>query len=570
LEYGGQTVNTALTNKIILIIALLLGSFFRFYELQNNPPGFYSDEASYAYNAYSTLHTGKDEYGRKLPLVFEAFGDYKLPVMLYSIVGSFALFGDSNWSARLPGAVYGTLTILLIYILVKQLLVLNSQKKLTENQQLIADFLPSVSALILAVTPSHIFVSRGTWELTPALFFIIAGTIFFLKYLHPNSILKSFFFLLSSVLSFVLSLYSYNSARLFVPLFVFSLIVIFHKLLFQKINSQKIIQYIFAVLVAVLLCLPILSSITSPQVTQRAKYISIFYDKGVDGRLFDSIRADGGQPVLQTRLLHNKVIFYGSDFLQRYLSHFDPNFLFTIGDTFEIFQIIGTGFLPLYTIVLLPLGIYFLVSDRPKWLKILFVWLLISPIASSLTIFTPSTSRAMNQVIPLTIFSAYGLIYLYSFIKQKRFFIFLSSFVFCLFSSYLFYQYFILTPKIVAEKWNDGFNQSVQYVKENQDMYQNIVISSSQAPSYIFYLWYLRYDPVQFQNQATVDNTPDQNGLIFTKSFGKYQFTKDIKSEQLKKESNSSTLFIGFEGELKDVTTQIKSRNGNVVQEISK
>lgn len=558
-------------NKLILIIALVLGIFFRLNQLQSNPPGFYSDEASYAYNAYSILETGKDEYARSYPLVFEAFGDYKLPVMLYSIVGSFAVFGVSEWSARLPGALFGLGSILLTYFLVKQFLHLqHSNQKPKPIDELITKYLPAASALILAVTPSHIFVSRGTWELTPALFFILLGTSFFLKYIYSKSEKISWLLILLSTISFVLALYSYNTARLFVPLYGFALAIIFRNELFQTAKLNKYLQYAAVIVIAIFLSLPILRSLTRPEVLQRAKYISIFYDKGVDGALFDAIRSDSGQPVLQTRILHNKVVFYGSDFLKRYLSHFDPNYLFTIGDTFEIFQLIGLGILPLFTIIFLPIGVYQLFLTRPKWFKLILAWLLISPIASSFTIFTPSSSRAMNMVIPLTIFSSYGLIYAYFWTKQKKIFLYSTSIVMIIFSIYLYKQYFLETPKIVAEKWNDGFESTVNFVKENQNNYDSVVISSAQAPSYIFYLWYMRYDPSTYQHQAVVDHHPDEHGLNFTSQFGKYIFTKNIKEVQTQKDANIKTLFVGFPNELTNVTDRTYSRNGKIVNEISR
>lgn len=48
---------------IIFIFAIVIGAFFRFHQLGKTPVGFYVDEASMGYNAFSILKTGKDEYG---------------------------------------------------------------------------------------------------------------------------------------------------------------------------------------------------------------------------------------------------------------------------------------------------------------------------------------------------------------------------------------------------------------------------------------------------------------------------------------------------------------------------
>jgi predicted membrane-bound mannosyltransferase len=59
--------------RIFLILILFLAFFFRFYQLGNIPFGFFCDEASVGYNAYSLANTGTDEWGVKWPLFFKAF-----------------------------------------------------------------------------------------------------------------------------------------------------------------------------------------------------------------------------------------------------------------------------------------------------------------------------------------------------------------------------------------------------------------------------------------------------------------------------------------------------------------
>ena len=60
----------------------MVAGILRIYDISANPPGFFADEASFGYNAYSVLHTGKDEHGQ-IAVFFEAFGEYKLPVYIY-------------------------------------------------------------------------------------------------------------------------------------------------------------------------------------------------------------------------------------------------------------------------------------------------------------------------------------------------------------------------------------------------------------------------------------------------------------------------------------------------------
>ncbi|MEK7118952.1 MAG: glycosyl transferase, partial [Patescibacteria group bacterium] len=70
---------------IVLVLIGILAFFLRFYNATQIPPSLSWDEVSIGYNAYSILKTGRDEFGRFLPLdAFVAYGDYKpvLPIYL--------------------------------------------------------------------------------------------------------------------------------------------------------------------------------------------------------------------------------------------------------------------------------------------------------------------------------------------------------------------------------------------------------------------------------------------------------------------------------------------------------
>src|ERR1051325_9593461 len=75
-----------------------------FLRITTNPPGFYIDESSIAYNAHTIARTGSDENGARWPLYFRAFGDYKNPVYIYLLAGLFRLTGPSILVARLLSA----------------------------------------------------------------------------------------------------------------------------------------------------------------------------------------------------------------------------------------------------------------------------------------------------------------------------------------------------------------------------------------------------------------------------------------------------------------------------------
>ena len=79
-----------------------------------NPPGFFIDESSVAYNAYTVSETGRDEHGEAWPLYFRAFGDYKNPTYVYLLAALFRATGPSVAAARYLSAALGVLAALVL------------------------------------------------------------------------------------------------------------------------------------------------------------------------------------------------------------------------------------------------------------------------------------------------------------------------------------------------------------------------------------------------------------------------------------------------------------------------
>ena len=176
-----------------LLLIVFLAAILRLMNLSSNPPALNWDEVSHGYNAYSVLKTGSDEWGKLLPTIFQAYGDYKLPVYIYLTTLSQLLLGLTSIAVRLPSALAGITTVIFTYLLVKKLF--NKEK------------LALLSAFLVAIEPWSLFLSRGAFEANLSLALIIAGVYLFTT---KNKLLS--FLLLG------LSLWTYNSARVFVPL----------------------------------------------------------------------------------------------------------------------------------------------------------------------------------------------------------------------------------------------------------------------------------------------------------------------------------------------------------------
>ncbi len=76
---------------------------------RSNPPGFFFDEASIAYNALTIARSGADEHGVRFPLYFEALGEWKNPIYIYLLAATFKVLGPSALLARRLSAILGWL-----------------------------------------------------------------------------------------------------------------------------------------------------------------------------------------------------------------------------------------------------------------------------------------------------------------------------------------------------------------------------------------------------------------------------------------------------------------------------
>ena len=86
---------------IVLSFIVLLSVGLFFFKINQVPRCLNADEASFAYNAYSILKTGADEYGKFLPLRLKAFGDNRFPLLSYLAIPWIAILGLNETAARL-------------------------------------------------------------------------------------------------------------------------------------------------------------------------------------------------------------------------------------------------------------------------------------------------------------------------------------------------------------------------------------------------------------------------------------------------------------------------------------
>jgi hypothetical protein len=105
-------------------------------------------------------------------------------------------------------------------------------------------------------------------------------------------------------------------------------------------------------------------------------------------------------------------------------------------------------------------------------------------------------------------------------------------------------QYFVQQNYFNAADWQYGYAQAVSDIERMQGQYQKIVVSDKVPldESYMFFLFYLRYPPQQYQKLVAEGKNLSTNDH----TFGKYDFRSfDWTTEKLKQ----NILYVGSVGD---------------------
>ncbi len=487
--------------KALLFLALiiLLGAFLRFYKLVQVPPSLFGDEVDVGYQAYSILKTGKDYLGQSWPLSFHSLADWRTPLFLYGTVPFVWLFGLTELGVRFQPAFWGFLTIPLFYLLVKKIF-----KK---------EILALLAALFLAISPWHLQYSRAAFEVTQMLFLLLLGLYLFLRGLEEKP-----WFLSLAALCLALTPYSYNTAKLFAPLFIILLVVVF----FRQLKKVKRLWLVLAIAVLVLISTPMAYDILFGQGSSRFGYLSIFNNPTtipeIGFRRLEDLKVQLGEvplrvtPSLSSRIFHNKFLSWGTTFLTNYFRSFSTEFLFTFGDVNYRHSIQG-GFGELFwpdVFFLLLGGFYALTKIREKKIRsLLLAWLLLSPVPSALTQDGGNhATRLILMLPPLLILISFGFYHFLGWFKKRKWrvtvvFLLLVGYAF-IFTLYL-HRYYVHWPLDSEQWWHPGFKQAAAYVKEHQSEYEQVVWSSRNEPPMIFFLFWMGFEPEKFQQAEFED-----------------------------------------------------------------
>lgn len=483
--------------RFFVFAVFILAFFLRVVLIDSYPPHLNWDEVSHGYNAFSILTSGQDEWGNSLPTIFRAYGDYKLPVYIYLTVLSEAIFGVNEFAVRLPSALAGAGTVVFSFLLVEKLFK-NRRAALT-------------TSFLVAIEPWTLFLSRVAVEANVALFLIVAGTYFFLEGLKNRNVI------ILSLIMFGLSVWTYNSARIFTPLFVVSLVLVYRKNILKSFRPGVLILPIVVFLVFIA---PMFIQLINPLGQARYGWVRIL-DEGAIAKI-EELRNNSPYSPNTTKILYNRPLYFVSQFSSNYISHFSPKFLFIEGGSNYQFNIPGKGILHIVGLPFFYLGILLSVNKarKNKNFRLLIVWMLLAPVASSLTREAPHTLRNIVFLPLPMIFTSLAITKVFG--KRLQVAI---LFIFTILLLFYIRNYISYAGEY-STVWQYGNKQMVEIVKKEYENYDNIIVTKAYGEPHEFILFYWPWESKKFITDENLVRF-NQSNWYWVDRFDKFYFVND-------------------------------------------
>ncbi|NQU76251.1 MAG: glycosyltransferase family 39 protein [Planctomycetes bacterium] len=338
----------------VLLPIILLSASLRLVNLGQLPPGLNQDEAVIAWNAYCLYQTGKDQLGVPWPIFYcRALSVSHDMISVYAAIPFQAIGGINTVTTRLPAAIGGILTVLLIYLVAARLF--------DQRVGLIA-------AALLAVNPWHLQQSRWGHEapLCPLLIMLTLALFLWANLPFNGDEKRRPRILLAAAAGAMLgiSCYGYAAIKLFLPTFFLTAILLTWRSWFQSIKTRR---------GAVAICVMLAA-------------LAVTFGPLAWKHLTDSKMVMRGQSTFIWKQGESAAAVAGK-IIGRYVRHFLPDFLFVNGDSYFIQSPPGIGQFHWYVLPLMVLGAIVLLRRLrgSNAARILLAWILTYPAADVLS-----------------------------------------------------------------------------------------------------------------------------------------------------------------------------------------
>jgi 4-amino-4-deoxy-L-arabinose transferase-like glycosyltransferase len=371
---------------ICLFLILILTGFFRFWKLNEIPPGLYPDVAINGNEAFFSLKNKDfkvfypENYGRE-------------GLMIWLIALSFKIFGVSVLSIRMVAATIGVLTVLGLYLLTKELF---RQSPIYNLQSAIKIAL--FSSFFLAVSFWHTNLSRIGFRAILLPFVLVFSFYFLFKAFRKKSVFDA---MLAGIF-FGLGFYTYTSFRMAVLILPFIFIPLWFVYKREGLQKKFLLLTSCFLLLTFFVALPIgIYFLKNPQdFISRTAPVSIFKAENPEKEFFKSL------------ILHLGMFnFYG-----------DPNWRHNFSGKPMLFWPVGILFLLGFSLAIKEI----IVSIKNKSLFLppsyflLLSWFFIMLLPGILTREgVPHSLRVVGVIPPVFIFSGLGAFWVYQFLEKK-------------------------------------------------------------------------------------------------------------------------------------------------------
>lgn len=468
-------MQTFFKSSIALILILALAFFLRIVNISNNPPALYGDELTLTYDAYSILKTGHDQTGAFLPLTF-TLSEGRPPGYVYFTLPFIAIFGPTALGVRLLSVLSGVGIVLVVYLLTKHFF--------RQKTALLA-------ALLMAISPWDLSLSRGGFETHFALFLSLLGIVSFVKAKE-----KPWLFLLSAF-SFGLAMNTYHSYKLVIPLILPVLVW------FGGYRMDFVKKYLRVALISLGVFLIFFFTWFVRMAAgsdTRFNNTNIFNQQDIEQPIIqkiDSERTLSGLPAVFKGAFYNKIDEYAFVLGGNYLDNLSTSFLFLHGDGNPRHNQALMGEFYLIQSVLILLAVIFLFQTNRRLLVFLLLWVFIAPAATAL-VSKAHALRSSFLLPPLTVLSAYGAAKLWSLWRENTAYKILTvGLALGLSIQFLFLlnRVYFLYPYQFGSFWSLPAKQATVLAMKKQPFYDRIILSDRIDDIQFAYPTYTALDP---------------------------------------------------------------------------
>ncbi len=503
-------------SQLVVVLSLTAGIILRTVALDAVPPGLHHDEACNGYDAYSILLTGRDHHGNFLPIAIEAFGDYRPPIFDYSLVPLIGAFGLKPAVVRLGAALWGSVDLAATIGLAGLMLGWPGA---------------AAAAALGALSPWHLAFSRFGQEAMTGSATATLALLCFFAWLSKR---KFGYLILSAVLMGV-SLYSYSVVKLFTPLMLGLLTVLYWRELKQAWPKP-------------LIALGVIAIIAIPQIGLTLRHPAEMQARYNQMSLFGYM---ANCPACTPAVSNDSTLAQVENFTANWAGYFSPSYLFLTGDRGDHWAMLhpqGFGQLLPEQAPLIALSLIGLLGARRRRIVILLLgWLAIAAIPAALTVPSgawqpesglptpfvfidrpipnvpltpgllyshPDSRRDALAMTPWILLSAVGFVVLLELTASAAVLTTVVAVVFAagtIFHGARFLRsYFHDYPNQAAPYFQYGLEQAIAQTQKFGAGRRPVVVTDRVQMPYIYVLFFERYPPDLFQREQVqyVPHTP--------------------------------------------------------------